>query len=108
MARSPASRSVASRLAPRNDDRSKFLGSGVGAVIPTHYQANRACRHCEEPFRWLRDEATPPSHYQPRAPLAYNLTYSYSKGSPLMPDLGLPIQFAIFPGSVTACITERT
>ncbi len=39
---------------------------------------------------------------------AYSLTYSYSKGSPLIPDFGLPSQFAIFPGSVTGCISERT
>lgn len=38
----------------------------------------------------------------------YNLTYSYSNGRPLMPVFGLPSQFAILPGSVTGCISERT
>jgi hypothetical protein len=39
---------------------------------------------------------------------AYNRTYSYSNGRPLMPVFGLPSQLAILPGSVTGCIRERT
>lgn len=38
----------------------------------------------------------------------YSLTYSYSKGNPLMPVFGFPSQLAILPGSVTACMSERT
>lgn len=38
----------------------------------------------------------------------YSRTYSYSKGRPLIPALGLPSQFAILPGSVTGCMSERT
>ncbi len=47
-------------------------------------------------------------HARPTADEVYSLTYSYSNGSPLIPDLGLPSQFAILPGSVTGCISERT
>ncbi len=82
------------------------MGDGRGRVRNDEYEygdrfdrfAERTSLSDREPQRLgcLRDRPV------------YNRTYSYSNGRPLMPVFGLPSQFAILPGSVTGCMSERT
>ena len=46
-----------------------WVGAAVALpvfVLPNHHPAHWTSRHCEKPFRWRRDEATPSHHDRAR------------------------------------------